>query len=181
MGVFFAVHAAVAIAWGATVWAGPQTDVRCGGPDARCRRADSCGGPSRKGNVAADQHDSREGQCGAVASMDEFLRRSPLLLVASGSHSSTHKPIGRCGADDRTLRSTPVRTRTDWLASVDRPIVLVTTSSEKQADDNLVQTAMTALADEPVHVVATCRPDNQTELRRRPMRRFPVAPARRSS
>jgi UDP:flavonoid glycosyltransferase YjiC (YdhE family) len=47
------------------------------------------------------------------------------------------------------------KTDPDWLASVVRPIVLVTTSSEKQADDHLVQTAMTALADEPVHLVAT--------------------------
>ena len=33
--------------------------------------------------------------------------------------------------------------------------MLVTTSSEKQADARLVQTAVTALADEPVHVIAT--------------------------
>ena len=43
----------------------------------------------------------------------------------------------------------------DWLASIDRPIVLVTTSSEKQADTNLVEAAMAALADEPMHLVAT--------------------------
>jgi UDP:flavonoid glycosyltransferase YjiC (YdhE family) len=43
----------------------------------------------------------------------------------------------------------------DWLTAIDRPIVLVTTSSQKQADAKLVMTAMTALADEPVHVVAT--------------------------
>ena len=43
----------------------------------------------------------------------------------------------------------------DWLASIKGPIVLVTTSSEKQGDDNLIQTALAALADEPVHLVAT--------------------------
>jgi UDP:flavonoid glycosyltransferase YjiC (YdhE family) len=51
------------------------------------------------------------------------------------------------------------------LKSIDRPIVLVTTSSEEQADANLVTTAMTALADEPVHVVATVpagQPDGVT-------------------
>jgi MGT family glycosyltransferase len=42
-----------------------------------------------------------------------------------------------------------------WLAEVDRPIVLVTTSSEFQDDGRLVATALEALADEPVHVVAT--------------------------
>ena len=94
---------------------------------------------------------------GPVASMDEFLRRSPLLLVASGKpfqypqtdRGDAVQMIGPCVLDPSP------NTDTDWLASVDRPIVLVTTSSEKQADDNLVQTAMTALADEPVHVVAT--------------------------
>jgi MGT family glycosyltransferase len=43
----------------------------------------------------------------------------------------------------------------DWLEDVDRPIVLVTTSSEFQDDGRLVATALEALADEPVHVVAT--------------------------
>ena len=42
-----------------------------------------------------------------------------------------------------------------WLAAIDRPIVLVTTSSEFQDDGRLVRTALEALADEPVHVVAT--------------------------
>lgn len=42
-----------------------------------------------------------------------------------------------------------------WLAEIERPIVLVTTSSEFQDDGRLVATALEALADEPVHVVAT--------------------------
>ena len=42
-----------------------------------------------------------------------------------------------------------------WLEEVDRPIVLVTTSSEFQDDGRLVTTALEALAHEPVHVVAT--------------------------
>jgi UDP:flavonoid glycosyltransferase YjiC (YdhE family) len=94
---------------------------------------------------------------GPVASMDEFLRRSPLLLVASdkpfqypqADWGDAVQMIGPCVLDPGP------NTDPEWLASIDRPIVLVTTSSEKQADDNLVQTAMTALADEPVHVVAT--------------------------
>ena len=42
-----------------------------------------------------------------------------------------------------------------WLADVDRPIVLVTSSSEFQDDGLLVRSALQQLADEPVHVVAT--------------------------
>jgi UDP:flavonoid glycosyltransferase YjiC (YdhE family) len=99
-----------------------------------------------------------------VTSIDEFLRRAPLMLVASGKpfqYQQTNwgdavQMIGPCVLDPAP-DTTP-----DWLASIDRPIVLVTTSSEKQADANLVQTAIAALADEPVHVVATL-PAGQTD------------------
>ena len=69
----------------------------------------------------------------------------------------------------------------DWLASIDRPIVLVTTSSEKQADTNLVPTAMTALADEPVHVVATLPAGQPDDLRVAQCDGVPVRPARRGA
>ena len=42
-----------------------------------------------------------------------------------------------------------------WLAEIDRPLVLVTTSSEFQDDGRLIQAALDAMADEPVAVVAT--------------------------
>jgi MGT family glycosyltransferase len=42
-----------------------------------------------------------------------------------------------------------------WLAELDRPIVLVTTSSEFQDDGDLIKTAFDALADEEFAVVAT--------------------------
>jgi MGT family glycosyltransferase len=42
-----------------------------------------------------------------------------------------------------------------WLAGIDDPVVLVTTSSEFQDDGRLVRTALEALADAPVHVIAT--------------------------
>lgn len=42
-----------------------------------------------------------------------------------------------------------------WLSDVQRPLVLVTTSSEFQDDDRLVRTALEALAGEDVEVVAT--------------------------
>ena len=78
---------------------------------------------------------------GPVASMDEFLRRAPLILVASGKPfqypqtdwGDAVQMIGPCVLDPEP------DTIPDWLASIDRPIVLVTTSSEKQADANLVR------------------------------------------
>lgn len=92
-----------------------------------------------------------------IASVDEYLRRAPLTLVATGKPFqypqtdwvATVHMIGPCALDPGP------QTVPDWLAELDRPIVLVTTSSERQDDDELVRTAFAALAGEPVHVVAT--------------------------
>lgn len=94
---------------------------------------------------------------GRVGSMDEFWHRAPLMLVASGkpfeyAHADwgdAVQMIGPCPLDPEP-GTTP-----DWLSSIEQPIVLVTTSSEKQGDDDLVPTSIAALAEEPVHIVAT--------------------------
>jgi MGT family glycosyltransferase len=91
-----------------------------------------------------------------VRSADELLRRAPLMLVATGEPFEYPHPdwggsvdlIGPCDFD-------PPAAAPQWLADIDRPIVLVTTSSDRQADSQLPVAAMAALADEPVHVVAT--------------------------
>ncbi|MGE2691983.1 glycosyltransferase [Mycolicibacterium pulveris] len=102
-----------------------------------------------------------------VRSMDEFLRRAPLVLVASGKPfqypqtdwgEAVHM-IGPCTLDPGA------EVVPEWLSKIDRPIVLVTASSEKQDDADLISTAMTALADEPVHVVATVPAGEPTSLR----------------
>jgi MGT family glycosyltransferase len=93
----------------------------------------------------------------AVASADDFMRRAPLMFVASGKPfeypqtdwGDAVQMIGPC------MFEPAMETVPDWLNAIDRPIVLVTTSSQQQADAKLVVTAMQALADEPVHVVAT--------------------------
>lgn len=92
-----------------------------------------------------------------VTSADGFFRRAPLMLVASGKpfeYPQTEwgdavQMIGPCMFEP-AMHEVP-----DWLEAIDRPIVLVTTSSQQQADERLVRTAITALADLPVHVVAT--------------------------
>ncbi len=92
-----------------------------------------------------------------VASADEFFRRAPLMLVASGKpfeYAQTEwgdavQMIGPCMFEP-AMHEAP-----EWLEAINRPIVLVTTSSQQQADEQLVRTAITALADLPVHVVAT--------------------------
>ncbi len=49
----------------------------------------------------------------------------------------------------------PDRVAPDWLAEIERPLALVTASSEYQGDEALVETALEALADEDVEVIAT--------------------------
>ncbi|AFM16351.1 glycosyltransferase, MGT family [Mycolicibacterium chubuense NBB4] len=91
-----------------------------------------------------------------VGSLDDFLRRAPLLFIATGAPfqyagewgRNVHM-IGPCVPEAATA-DTP-----DWLAAIDKPVVLVTTSSERQRDAGLVETAVEALAGEPVHLIAT--------------------------
>ncbi|WP_193046016.1 glycosyltransferase [Mycolicibacterium baixiangningiae] len=94
----------------------------------------------------------------ALRDVDAVLRRAPLMLVAGGEPFEYPHPgwgeavemIGPCEYDPAGAAAPT------WLDDIDRPIVLVTTSSVKQADSTLVATVLTALADAPVHVVATC-------------------------
>jgi MGT family glycosyltransferase len=91
-----------------------------------------------------------------VASADEFQRKAPLMLV------TTAKPFEYAVTDwgpdvvmTGQLSWEPQQDAPAWLDEIDRPVVLVTTSSELQDDGLLVRTALEALRDEPVHVVAT--------------------------
>ncbi|MET0756972.1 MAG: nucleotide disphospho-sugar-binding domain-containing protein [Mycobacterium sp.] len=92
-----------------------------------------------------------------VRSVDAFFRRAPLLLAVGGEPFEYPHPgwgdavhlIRAC-----VFEPTPA-TAPEWLVAIDQPIVLVSTSSIKQADSILGRTALEALADEPVHVVAT--------------------------
>ncbi|ORV97871.1 glycosyltransferase [Mycobacterium kyorinense] len=98
-------------------------------------------------------------QCGVptVDSVDELMRRAPLLLAVGGEPFEYRHPdwgdsvhlIGAC-ATELAPPEPP-----SWMTAVDRPLVLVSTSSIKQADSVLGRVALQALADEPVHVVAT--------------------------
>jgi MGT family glycosyltransferase len=91
-----------------------------------------------------------------VQSVDEFYRKAPLMMVATAKpfeyETTDWGPnvlmIGACSWD-------PPQSAPDWLETIDRPIVLVTTSSEFQDDGLLVRSALEGLAGEPVQVVAT--------------------------
>lgn len=132
-------------------WAGLSGRIR----DAAVRAA--VVGPLEKIMLPPINRVRTELQLPQTDSMDGFLRRAPLILLASGKpfqYPATEwgdavQMIGPCVLDPGA-GGTP-----DWLDEIDRPVVLVTTSSEKQADAELVAVAMQALADEPVHMVAT--------------------------
>lgn len=92
-----------------------------------------------------------------VRSADQLLRRAPALLVATGKpleypHTdwgSNVELIGPAVFDPPSTGNPP------WLEQIDKPVVLVTTSSLAQADDALVEAAIEALDELPLHVVAT--------------------------
>ena len=91
-----------------------------------------------------------------VRNADAFFRRAPLMLVATAEPFEYHH--GDWGDDIMMIGACawePPAEAPVWLDALDRPVVLVTTSSEFQDDGALVRTALRALADEPVSVVAT--------------------------
>jgi MGT family glycosyltransferase len=91
-----------------------------------------------------------------VRGADDFFRRGQLLLVTTAEpfeypHPDWAPDVKMTGASPWEPPQDPPA----WLDEIDRPLVLVTTSSEFQDDGILVRTALEALADEPVTVVAT--------------------------
>jgi MGT family glycosyltransferase len=91
-----------------------------------------------------------------VAGADDIFGRAPLLLYLTAEPFEYPRRdwpgnvvlAGPCDWD-------PPADPPAWLEQLDRPVVLVTTSSEFQDDHRLVQVALEALADEPVVVAAT--------------------------
>jgi UDP:flavonoid glycosyltransferase YjiC (YdhE family) len=96
------------------------------------------------------------GKLPPVRSVDEFFRTAPLLLVTTAEpfeypHPDWRSDVRMIGA----LAWEPPSPAPDWLAKLPHPAVLVTTSSEYQADEALVHAAVHGLANEPFSVVAT--------------------------
>ena len=91
-----------------------------------------------------------------VTGLDSFMRSMPLLLSFTAEpfeyrRSDWPANVVMVGASPWEPPSQPP----EWLSGIEDPIVLVTTSSEFQDDGRLVEVALEALADEPVHVIAT--------------------------
>lgn len=93
----------------------------------------------------------------AVRNADELLRRAPAILVATAKpfeyvHTDWGDSVHLIGP---AIFEPPSSGPPGWLADIERPVVLVTTSSVRQADEELARSALRALEGEPVHVVAT--------------------------
>jgi MGT family glycosyltransferase len=90
------------------------------------------------------------------ASISDMFTAAPLLLYMTAEPfeyprsdwPESVRMVGPCCWD-------PPADPPSWLAGIEQPIVLVSTSSEFQDDGRLVTTALEALAHEDVHVVAT--------------------------
>lgn len=87
---------------------------------------------------------------------DDMFTVAPLLLYMTAEPleypradwPESVRMVGPCSWD-------PPADPPSWLADVKRPLVLVSTSSEFQDDGRLIRTALQALAEEEVEVVAT--------------------------
>jgi MGT family glycosyltransferase len=91
-----------------------------------------------------------------IASIDALVTSPPLMLYMTAEpfeypRSDWPPNVRMVGACDWDPPTEPPA----WLEEIERPIVLVTTSSEFQDDGRLVRCALEALADEDVQVVAT--------------------------
>lgn len=92
----------------------------------------------------------------AVRDARGMLTRPPLTLYLTSKgfeYPRSDWPDSWCMVGP--LNWEPGSTEPSWIDQLERPVVLVTTSSEFQDDASLVQAALTGLADEPVEVVAT--------------------------
>ncbi|MDY6997905.1 MAG: glycosyltransferase [Actinomycetota bacterium] len=104
-----------------------------------------------------------------VHTADALLRRAPAVLVTTGK--PFEYPVTDWGDSVAMIGPAdfdPPMQRPAWLDDIDAPIVLVTTSSVRQADEELVGAAVQALAGERVHVVATRPACDGAEVTRRP-------------
>ena len=91
-----------------------------------------------------------------VASVDEAVRRAPLMLVTTAEpleyrHDDWAPRLQLVGP----VSWEPPVAAPAWLDAVEGPVVLVSTSSDYQGDTDIVRVALEALRDEPVTVVAT--------------------------
>lgn len=96
------------------------------------------------------------GKLPPVRSADSFFRTAPLMLITTSEPFEYAHPDW--GPDVRMIGALPWEPPSAppaWLEGLEHPPVLVTTSSEYQADEAIVRAAIEGLAMQPFTVVAT--------------------------
>jgi MGT family glycosyltransferase len=102
----------------------------------------------------------------ALSSVVDIFGRAPLTLAYTAEpfeypRSDWPASVQLVGASNwEPETQTPL-----WISELRQPVVLVTTSTEYQGDDRLLQVALDAMAGEPVTVVATSPSGRSVELR----------------
>ncbi|MGK2877982.1 MAG: glycosyltransferase [Solirubrobacterales bacterium] len=92
----------------------------------------------------------------AIRDADELMLAPPVMLYMTAEPfdyprrdwPESFVMVGPCAWEPDTAAP-------EWLGEIERPVVLVTTSSEFQDDGRLIETAFEALADLPYEVIAT--------------------------
>ncbi len=100
-----------------------------------------------------------------LAGVNDLFGAPPLTVYTTAEPFEYHRrdlPAGVVMVGP--LEWEPPVTAPPWLDEVDRPLVLVTTSTDYQADTALVRAALEGLADSDVHVVATLPSDDPATL-----------------
>jgi UDP:flavonoid glycosyltransferase YjiC (YdhE family) len=94
-----------------------------------------------------------------LLSVVDVFGRAPLTLVYTAEpfeyHRSDWPPSVRLVGPSRWEPATQIPAWIQDLHTLKQPVVLVTTSTEYQGDDRLLQVALDALAEEPMMVIAT--------------------------
>jgi MGT family glycosyltransferase len=101
---------------------------------------------------------------GALEDWTDVFIRAPLVLYLTAEPFEYNRDwpqsvrmVGPCSWDPASgsPRSAKPLWPHAWLTEVERPLILISTSSERQRDRRLVETAFEALGDEEVEMVAT--------------------------
>jgi UDP:flavonoid glycosyltransferase YjiC (YdhE family) len=102
----------------------------------------------------------------ALSSVVDIFGRAPLTLAYTAE--PFEYPRSDWPASVRLVGASNWEPETQapfWIRDLRQPVVLVTTSTEYQGDDRLLQVALDAMAGEPVTVVATSPAGRSVELR----------------
>jgi MGT family glycosyltransferase len=102
----------------------------------------------------------------ALSSVMELYGRAPLTLAYTSEpfeypRSDWPSSVRLVGPSNWE----PASQAPAWIRDLRQPVVLVTTSTEYQGDERLLQVALDALAQEPVTVIATSPAGRSTDLR----------------